>query len=146
MIAVWYTGNQSGPLIYNFLDTSGKEELLEHKQLGLYLAVAMTVVALMQAAGCKMKNFAIQALGIILTVGVMATTFLQGKHGGEIVYEHGKPFQMTQLQNYIENDEDLDMADDEEKVGIIKEAILSIGEATCEKIGCKADEKEDEEE
>lgn len=145
MIGVWYTGNQAGPLIYKFLDPAGQHELLEHKELGLYLAIAMTVVALIQFAGCQTKRFSIQALGVLLTVGVMFTTFLQGKHGGEIVYTHGKPFQMTQLEKYINTDEELDMADDEEKVNLIKEAITSIGETTCEKIGCEAEEEEHEE-
>lgn len=144
MIGVWYTGSQAGPQIFNFLDAAGKHELLEHKELGLYLAIAMSVVALIQIAGCKLKKFGLQALGIVLTVVVMAVTFLQGKHGGEIVYEHGKPFQMTQLEKFMSGDE-LDMADDEEKPAMIKEKISSIAEETCAKIGCETEEEADEE-
>ncbi|WP_428737519.1 DUF2231 domain-containing protein [Sulfurimonas sp.] len=143
MIGVWYTGNQAGPQIYSFLDEAGKHELLEHKQLGLYLAIAMSVVALIQMAGCKLGKFGLQAFGVILTVGVMAVTFLQGKHGGEIVYEHGKPFQMTQLEKFMASD-DFDMADDAEKGSLIKEEITSIAEITCEKIGCEAEASEEE--
>lgn len=145
MIGVWYTGSQAGPLIFNFLSAEGKHELLEHKELGLYLAIAMSVVALIQMAGCKMKKFGIQALGVILTVGVMAVTFIQGKHGGEIVYEHGQPFQMTQLEKFMESD-DLDMADDSEKADMIKEKMATISEETCAKIGCKESEHEKDEE
>lgn len=144
MVGVWYTGSQAGPQIFNFLDAAGKHELLEHKELGLYLAIAMSVVALIQIAGCKLKKFGLQALGIVLTVVVMAVTFLQGKHGGEIVYEHGKPFQMTQLEKFMSGDE-LDMADDEEKPAMIKEKISSIAEETCAKIGCETEEEADEE-
>jgi uncharacterized membrane protein len=144
MVGVWYTGSQAGPQIFNFLDEAGKHELLEHKQLGLYLAIAMSIVALIQVAGCKLRKFGLQSLGIILTVVVMAVTFLQGKHGGEIVYEHGKPFQMTQLQKFMSSD-DFDMADDAEKASLIKEEISSIAEVTCEKIGCETEEAEDEE-
>lgn len=145
MVGVWYTGSQAGPQIFNFLDEAGKHELLEHKELGLYLAIAMSVVALIQVAGCKLQKFGIQALGVILTVVVMAVTFIQGKHGGEIVYDHGKPFQMTQLEKYLSSD-DLDMADDEEKAGLIKEKISSIAEETCAKIGCETEEAEAAEE
>ncbi|MBD3796802.1 MAG: hypothetical protein IE887_03495 [Campylobacterales bacterium] len=144
MVGVWYTGSQAGPQIFNFLDAAGKHELLEHKELGLYLAIAMSVVALIQIAGCKLKKFGLQALGIVFTVVVMAVTFLQGKHGGEIVYEHGKPFQMTQLEKFMSGDE-LDMADDEEKQAMIKEKISSIAEETCAKIGCETEEEADEE-
>lgn len=146
IVGVWYTGSQAGPQIYNFLDEAGKHELLEHKELGLYLAIAMSIVALIQVAGCKLQKFGVQALGVILTVVVMAVTFIQGKHGGEIVYEHGNPFQMTQLQKYLQEDEDFDMADDEEKVGLIKEKISSVAETTCAKIGCEAKKADENEE
>ena len=138
MIGVWYTGNQAGPLVYKFLSSAGQHELLEHKQLGLYLAIAMGVIALMQIIGCKMKNFAIQALGIILLFGATATTFIQGKHGGEIVYDYGQPFQMQQLANYLENDDDLGMAEDTDEVlELIKTQITVIEKATPEKIQTK---------
>ncbi len=144
MIGVWYTGSQAGPQIYNFLDAAGQHELREHKELGLYLAIAMTVVALIQFAGCRLQKFGIQAIGVILTVVVMAVTFIQGKDGGEIVYEHGKPFQMTQLEKFISSD-DLDMADDAEKADLIKEKIASIAEETCAKLGCEEEAEENEE-
>ena len=158
MIGVWYTGEKiAGPEVFGFLDAAGKAELLEHRDLGRYLAIAMAIVALIQIIGCKMKKSAIQIVGILLTIVVMAVTFLQGKHGGEIVYEHGNPFQVTQLKNYISNDEDFDMADDDEKIELIQKQISVINEATCKKIGCevegqegakasKSDEEEDDDE
>ena len=142
MIGVWYTGEKiAGPEIYNYLDAAGKAELLEHRDLGRYLAIAMTIVALIQIIGCRMKKSSIQIFGILLTIVVMAVTFLQGKDGGEIVYEHGHPFEMTQLKKYISSDEDFDMADDDEKVELIQKEMSSIGKTTCKKIGCAEDEK-----
>lgn len=135
MIGVWYTGSQAGPLIYNYLDAAGKHELLEHKQLGLYLAIAMAVIALLQIAGCRLKKFGLEALAIVLLIGATFTTFLQGKHGGEIVYEHGQPFQMQQLKNYLENDDDLGMADDiDGAIDMIKEKTVTINKETTAKI------------
>ncbi len=143
MIGVWYTGEKiAGPEIYNYLDAAGKAELLDHRNLGRYLAVAMAIVALIQIIGCRMKKSSIQIFGILLTIVVMAVTLLQGKHGGEIVYEHGNPFEMTQLKKYISNNEDFDMADDDQKVELIQKKISSISKATCEKIGCEAEEQE----
>jgi uncharacterized membrane protein len=138
MIGVWYTGNQAGPLVYKYLSAAGQHELLEHKQLGLYLAIAMSIIALIKIIGCKMKNFAIEALAIILLFGATGATFLQGKHGGEIVYDHGKPFQMEQLTKYLENDDDLGMADDaDEAIGLVKTKISAIEKETPEKIQTK---------
>ncbi len=101
MIAAWYTGNQAGPEIFDYLSKEGKEELLEHKSLGLYLAIAMGVIALLQIVGCKLKKFGLEALAIILLIGAMATTFLQGKHGGEIVYNYGMPFKAYLIEDTL---------------------------------------------
>jgi uncharacterized membrane protein len=101
MIAAWYTGSQAGPEIYDYLSEAGKHELVEHKQLGLYLAIAMGIIALIQITGCKMKNFGLQALAIILLLGATATTFLQGKHGGELVYNYGMPFKAYMIEDSL---------------------------------------------
>jgi len=147
MIGVWYTGSQAGPLIYNYLSEAGKHELLEHKQLGLYLAIAMSIIALLQIVGCRLKKFGLEALAIVLLIGAMFTTFLQGKHGGEIVYDHGKPFQMEQLTDYLNNDDDLGMADDiDAAIDLIKKETATINKKTTAKIqNKKVVEKEEEE-
>jgi len=102
MIAVWYTGNQAGPLIWDFLSEGGQHELKEHKELGLYLAIAMGIIALLKIVGCKMKNFAIEAIAILLLLGATATTFLQGKHGGELVYNYGTPFKSYMIMDSLQ--------------------------------------------
>ncbi len=112
MIAAWYTGNQAGPQIFDYLSEAGQHELLEHKQLGLYLAIAMGIIALLQIAGCRLKKFALQSLATILLIGAMLTTFLQGKHGGEIVYNHGMPFKAYMMEESLQ--EAAATAEDEE--------------------------------
>jgi len=92
MAVVWYTGSQAGPEIYDYLSEAGQAELVEHKELGLYLAVAMGIVLLLKAIGCQTKKFALEAVAIVLLLIVTAATFAQGKEGGEIVYNHGTPF------------------------------------------------------
>lgn len=128
MIGVWYTGNQAGPKIFAFLSDAGKHELLEHKELGLYLAIAMAIIALLKIVGCKTKMFKLEALAILLLLGTTTTTFLQGKHGGEIVYNYGMPFKYfkteTALKNAAKNAEASE--EDSEKVEIYEDAIDSI--------------------
>ncbi len=125
MIGAWYTGSQAGPEIYNYLSSEGKEELLEHKSLGLYLAISLGVIAVLQFIGCRMRHQLLQTLSVILLLGATATTFLQGKDGGEIVYEHGKPFQVhmikTTLDNAVESANEAESSD--EKVEIYEDAI-----------------------
>jgi len=128
MIGVWYTGNQAGPEIFDYLSKAGQHELLEHKELGLYLAIAMTIVAILQIVGCKLKKSVLESIAIVLLIGVMFTTFLQGKHGGELVYNHGMPFKAHGMQesltDAISNAEDSEECDD--KVEAYEDAIDEI--------------------
>jgi len=128
MIGVWYTGSQAGPQIIDYLSQAGKHELLEHKELGLYLAIAMGVIAVIQIIGCRMKKFAIQALAIILLLGATAATFIQGKHGGEIVYNHGMPFKAYMIGDTLkEAYQTADATDDDsEKVEAYEDALDDI--------------------
>jgi len=125
MIAAWYTGNQAGPEIYKYLSEAGKHELLEHKQLGLYLAIAMGVIAILQMVGCKLKKSALQLFATLLLIATMLVTFLQGKHGGEIVYNHGMPFKAYMIEETLKDAassaEDAD--EDEEIIEIYEDAL-----------------------
>jgi len=112
MIAAWYTGNQAGPQIFDYLSETGKHELLEHKELGLYLAISMGIIALLQIAGCRLKKFGLQTLATLLLIGAMLTTFLQGKDGGEIVYNYGMPFKAYMMEKSLK--EAAATADEEE--------------------------------
>lgn len=101
MIGVWYTGSHAGPQIYDYLSAQGQHELIEHKTLGLYLAIAMGVIALLKIAGCKMKKFGLEALAVILLLAATTTTFAQGKMGGELVYNYGMPFKAYMIENSL---------------------------------------------
>lgn len=128
MIGVWYTGSEAGPEIYDYLSESGKHELMEHKALGLYLAIAMGLIAVIQIAGCKLKNFMVEALAIVLLFGATATTFAQGKDGGEIVYNHGMPFKAHMIEEslYEAQTEAEEAEEDGEKLEIYEDVIDDI--------------------
>ncbi|ADN10135.1 DUF2231 domain-containing protein [Sulfurimonas autotrophica] len=128
MIAVWYTGSQAGPQIFDYLSEAGQHELKEHKELGLYLAIAMGIIALIQMAGCKLKKFSLEVIAILLLLGATATTFLQGKHGGEIVYNYGMPFKSYMIEDSLhEATANAEATDDcDEKVEAYEDAIDDI--------------------
>lgn len=111
--AAWYTGSKAGPQIYDYLSSAGQHELLEHKELGLYLAIAFAIIAVLQVLGCRLKKFPLEALAIIILFGATATVFLQGKDGGEIVYKYGQPFKAPMILQGIT--EAQSSADDEEE-------------------------------
>lgn len=153
MIGVWYTGEKiAGPAVAQYLSAAGRGELIEHRDLGRYLAIAMTLVALIQIAGCRMRKQGLQIVGIVLTFVVMAVTFLQGKHGGELVYEYGQPFKMQKVQSYLkeavataEESEDCD-----EKVEAYEDALDNIANDSDEinqnVLGLLAETHEDDDE
>jgi len=128
MGVVWYTGSQAGPLIYDYLSEAGQHTLIDHKNLGLYLAIAMGVIFVIKAIGCKTRKFAIEAIAIIALFAATATTVYQGKLGGELVYNHGTPFKSYMIMDSLveataaaeEEDED------EAKVEVYQDAIDDI--------------------
>ena len=113
MGVAWYTGNQAGPVIYDYLSEAGQKTLIDHKTIGLYLAVAMGVIALIKLIGCKMRNFIIEAFAIVLLLGATAVTLAQGKLGGEIVYNHGMPFKAYMIEDSLKEAAQTAEAEDE---------------------------------
>jgi len=148
MIGVWYTGSEAGPDIYDYLSSGGKEELLEHKELGLYLAIAMPIIALIKFLGCKMKKFALEAVSIVLLLGVTVTTFAQGKMGGELVYNYGMPFKAYMIQDTLKEAVNAveDTEDPDEKIEAYEDAIDDIESISEEvdKIYGKPEHEDDE--
>jgi len=148
MIGVWYTGSQAGPQIFQYLSEAGKHELLEHKELGLYLAIAMSIIAVLKIVGCRMQKFALEALAIVLLLGATATTFLQGKDGGEIVYNYGMPFKAYKIEETLKKAAATAEEEDEcdAQVEAYEDAIDEI-DSLSEEVSAiyGAEEKEDEE-
>lgn len=128
MIGVWYTGSQAGPEVYDYLSQAGKATLIQHKEYGEYLAIAMGIIALIKFAGCQMKKFALEALATLLLLGATGVTLYQGKLGGEITYNHGMPFKAYMMEDSLNEavSEAEDAESDEAKVTIYEDAIDDI--------------------
>jgi len=128
LIVVWYTGSQAGPEIYNYLSESGQATLLAHKALGLNLAIAMAIIAIVSMISCKLNKYIIQVATVVALLALSATTLYQGKLGGELVYKHGTPFKsfliMDSLNEATTTAEDED--EDEAKVEIYQDALDDI--------------------
>lgn len=128
MIGVWYTGSQAGPEIFDYLSKDGKGVLIAHKELGEYLAIALGIIALIKIVGCRIKNFTLEAISILLLIAVTGATLYQGKLGGEITYNHGMPFKAYTMESWL-NDAVAaaeEEEDDADKVSVYEEAIDDI--------------------
>lgn len=87
----WYTGAHDGGLAYEALfmhSDEAVEELKEHKNLGMMLAIFFAGIAVMFKIAEKKAN---RYLNIIVAAALLFGSFAvlkQGKDGGELVYEY----------------------------------------------------------
>ena len=89
MIAAFFSGKEDGGEVYILLSGEGQLLLSDHKDLGLYLSIAMGIAAVIKFFGCQKKNKKIEIASIVLVALIALGTLYQGKIGGELVYQHG---------------------------------------------------------
>ena len=89
MVAAYFTGKEDGAHVYKYLAVEGKELLLQHKDIGTYLAIALPIVAVIRIFGYLKENFIAEIVATVLLAVVTAGTFYQGKIGGELTYTYG---------------------------------------------------------
>lgn len=128
MIGVWYTGSQAGPAIYDYLSEAGQATLIAHKNLGLYLAIALSAIAVLQIIACKLNKHVIQIISVVALIAVSGATLLQGKMGGELVYNHGTPFKSYMIMDSLSEASAAaeEAEEDEAKVEAYEDAIDDI--------------------
>lgn len=89
VVVAYFTGKNDAKEVFEFLSLDAKANLIQHAQLGIYLAISITVVALIKMFGCIKKIFKVELLAIILLGVITVATFYQGKIGGEMTYIYG---------------------------------------------------------
>ena len=88
-LAAFFSGKTDGSEAYALLGSDGKEELKEHKLLGIYLVYGAFGILLLKLIFMMIQKFWAKALFTLLLAGFVAAAFIQGKHGGELVYKYG---------------------------------------------------------
>jgi uncharacterized membrane protein len=88
-VGAYFTGLVDGKEGFELLTQSGKDELAEHKLLGIYLLLASAVVLLFKLLSAAISSGFVKILYLLLLIGFILGIFQQGKDGGELVYEHG---------------------------------------------------------
>ena len=114
LIIAFFTGKEDGGEVYILLSNEGQSLLGQHKDLGLYLAIAMTFAALVKFYGCFKEVFKAEVFSVLLLVLITAGIFYQGKMGGELTYTYG-----ANVAGYSDGvdciEEQKEFADDEEE-------------------------------
>jgi uncharacterized membrane protein len=106
IIAAWYTGGIDGKAAYEGLvmgKDGGTEELIEHKNLGTVLALFFVAIVVMLKVAAVKSNKYLMYIAITSLVVSVGLTFVQGKHGGELVYEYAANVELP-----VEDDEDFE--------------------------------------
>jgi uncharacterized membrane protein len=89
VVVAYFTGKEDGGEVFKFLTSDGKTALGAHAKLGLNLAIAMSVLAVIKMFACFKKMFKVELLVVALLAVVTFGILTQGKMGGEITYTYG---------------------------------------------------------
>ncbi len=89
IVIAFFTGKNDGGEVYILLSGDGQTLLKAHKTMGLYLAIAMGIVALVKMFGCFKQLFKVELVAVLLVALVSGGVLYQGKMGGELTYTYG---------------------------------------------------------
>jgi uncharacterized membrane protein len=89
MVAAWYTGGLQGQDVYPLLSDDGQAVLKQHKDIGLYLMVVTTILAIVKFIACKARNVVLETIVLIGLLAASSALAYQGFIGGDVVYKHG---------------------------------------------------------
>ena len=111
LVIAFFTGKEDGGATWILLSAEGKALLVQHKDLGLYLAIAMGVATLIKFYGCFESNIKAEIFAIVLIAIIAGATLFQGKMGVELTYTHGANVElhsdgMDCLEEMAEDEED----------------------------------------
>ena len=84
----YLTGTTDGKEAYDLLTPEGQDALNAHKLLGTYLLLGTVVVLFFKLLAMTGKTY-FKFFFFIVLIGLIAGTFEQGEHGGELVYKYG---------------------------------------------------------
>ncbi|WP_373069518.1 DUF2231 domain-containing protein [Sulfurimonas sp.] len=89
IIAAYFTGKHDGSEVFMSLGGEGRKLLLAHKDLGLYITIAMAFAAIIKFYGCQKQNKKVEIVSVVLVALIAAGVLYQGKMGGELTFTHG---------------------------------------------------------
>ena len=105
MVGAYYTGVSDGQEAYDFLINEGKEELKEHKELGILLVYASLALVVLKLFFMLFKGAVARILFLFILIAFTGAVLKQGHDGGELVYEYGA--NNKALQKALEKNDDL---------------------------------------
>jgi len=96
VVAAYFTGKEDASEVFEYLSADAKGLLSQHAQLGLYLAIAMGLTAVVKMYGCLKNMFKVEIIAIVLLLLASGAILYQGKMGGALTFEHGAHVKIAQ--------------------------------------------------
>lgn len=114
MVIAFFTGKNDGGEAYILLTEAGQSLLVQHKDFGLYLMIAMALATVIKFVGCLKENVKTEIFAVLLTAILAGGVLYQGKMGGELTYTHGANVQnhsdgmdcLEDPEDFIEEEEE----------------------------------------
>ena len=88
-VAAFFTGKTDGSEAYSLLSSEGKEELKEHKLLGIYLVYGAAAIFVLKLIFAAISSRIAKIIFTIILAVFVGFALKQGKDGGELVYKYG---------------------------------------------------------
>jgi len=107
MIGAFFSGKHDGGEVYMLISGEAQKLLVQHKDFGLYLTIAMGFAAVIKLYGCFNKKVKAEVFSILLVAIIAGGVLYQGKMGGELTYTYG-----AHVQNHSDG---MDCLDDPEE-------------------------------
>jgi uncharacterized membrane protein len=92
----YLTGTADATSAKDLLTPEAKETLAEHKQFGIYLVYLSLGLVGVKLITSIINKIQVKFIFLLLMIGFIGLTFMTGKEGGELVYEHGVNIQKAQ--------------------------------------------------
>ena len=127
----YLTGTTDGKEAYDLLTPEGQDALNAHKLLGTYLLLGTVVVLFFKLLAMTGKTY-FKFFFFIVLIGLIAGTFEQGEHGGELVYKYGANVERVKTLDDELFDAKEALEEAEEAVSTVKksETTVSIPQST----------------
>ncbi|NOZ91516.1 MAG: hypothetical protein GXO60_09560 [Epsilonproteobacteria bacterium] len=89
MVGAYFSGSVDGKEAFSLLSPEGQSELKEHKLIGTYLVYISAAMVLLKLLFMAFSKMVAKLFFVLILIGFIALTLIQGKDGGELVYKYG---------------------------------------------------------
>ena len=89
VVIAWLTGGKEAIDVYPLLTEEAQALLKQHKDLGMMLGIGFAILTVLKLLAYKRECKVMETVFTVLLLLAISQNMLQGKMGGELVYQNG---------------------------------------------------------